>query len=64
MLLRCALPVARQSVAHSFFIYEMGSKRLPHVALTEEALAEAKQNAWTVISMKNDWKVIFPFESK
>jgi hypothetical protein len=26
--------------------------------------AEAKKNDWTVISMKNDWKVIFPFESK
>jgi phosphoserine phosphatase len=25
---------------------------------------EAKKNGWTVISMKNDWKVIFPFESK
>src|SRR5215831_15260795 len=22
------------------------------------------KNGWTVISMKNDWKVIFPFESK
>jgi len=27
-------------------------------------MAEAKKNAWMVISMKNDWKVIFPFESK
>jgi phosphoglycolate phosphatase-like HAD superfamily hydrolase len=27
-------------------------------------MAEAKKDAWTVISMKNDWKVIFPFESK
>ena len=25
---------------------------------------EAKKNGWTVISMKNDWKVIFSFESK
>jgi phosphoglycolate phosphatase-like HAD superfamily hydrolase len=25
---------------------------------------EAKKNGWTVISMKNDWRVIFPFESK
>jgi hypothetical protein len=23
---------------------------------------EAKKNGWFVISMKNDWKVIFPFE--
>jgi len=27
-------------------------------------MAEAKKNAWTVISMKDDWKTIFPFESK
>jgi len=27
-------------------------------------MAEAKKNDWTVISMKNDWKAIFPFESK
>ena len=25
-------------------------------------MAEAKKNGWTVISMKNDWKRIFPFE--
>lgn len=27
-------------------------------------MQEAKRNAWQVISMKNDWKVIFPFEIK
>ena len=27
-------------------------------------MAEAKKNHWQVISMKNDWKVIFPFEMK
>jgi len=25
-------------------------------------MAEAKKNAWTVISMKDDWKTIFAFE--
>jgi len=25
-------------------------------------MAEAKKNGWTVISMKNDWKCVFPFE--
>jgi phosphoglycolate phosphatase-like HAD superfamily hydrolase len=25
-------------------------------------MAEAKKNGWTVISMKNDWKRVFPFE--
>ena len=31
---------------------------------TQALFDEAKKNGWTVISMKNDWKVIFPFDSK
>ena len=31
---------------------------------TQALYDEAKKHDWTVISMKNDWKVIFPFESK
>ena len=31
---------------------------------SDALMAEASKNAWTVISMKDDWKVIFPFESK
>jgi phosphoglycolate phosphatase-like HAD superfamily hydrolase len=31
---------------------------------TQALYDEAKKNGWTVISMKNDWKVIFPFENK
>jgi hypothetical protein len=27
-------------------------------------MTEAKKNGWSVISMKNDWKVVFPFEGK
>jgi len=27
-------------------------------------MAEAKKNGWTVISMKDDWKTIFPPENK
>jgi len=33
-------------------------------AFTQALYDEAKKNGWTVISMKSDWKVIFPFESK
>jgi len=29
---------------------------------SDALMAEAKKNAWTVISMKNDWKKIFSFE--
>jgi hypothetical protein len=31
---------------------------------SDALMAEAKKDGWAVISMKNDWKVIFPFESK
>jgi phosphoglycolate phosphatase-like HAD superfamily hydrolase len=31
---------------------------------TQALYDEAKKNGWMVISMKNDWKAIFPFESK
>ena len=29
---------------------------------SEELMAEAQSKGWVVISMKNDWKVVFPFE--
>jgi hypothetical protein len=31
---------------------------------SDSLMAEAKKSGWTVISMKNDWKTVFPFESK
>jgi hypothetical protein len=31
---------------------------------SESLMAEAKKNGWTVISMKKDWRVVFPFEAK
>jgi hypothetical protein len=35
----------------------------PKVGIFTQALYdEAKKDGWFVISMKNDWKVIFPFE--
>jgi phosphoglycolate phosphatase-like HAD superfamily hydrolase len=43
------------------FAYGAGSK----IGTFSDALmAEAKKNAWTVISMKDDWKTIFPAENK
>jgi hypothetical protein len=34
-----------------------------HVGTFSEALmTEANKNGWIVISMKNDWKRIFPFD--
>ena len=31
---------------------------------TQALYDEAKKNGWPVISMKNDWRVIFPFDNK
>jgi phosphoglycolate phosphatase-like HAD superfamily hydrolase len=31
---------------------------------SDSLMAEANKSGWTVISMKNDWKVIFPFDNK
>jgi hypothetical protein len=31
---------------------------------SDELMAEARDKGWTVIGMKKDWKVIFPFEGK
>jgi phosphoglycolate phosphatase-like HAD superfamily hydrolase len=33
-------------------------------AFSDSLMAEAKNNGWTLISMKNDWKSVFPFEGK
>jgi len=30
---------------------------------SDALMAEAKTNGWTVISMKNDWKKVFPFDT-
>jgi hypothetical protein len=32
--------------------------------LSDALIAEAKKNGWTVMSMKDDWKTIFPSENK
>lgn len=31
---------------------------------SEELMNEAKRNNWNIVSMKNDWKIIFPFEQE
>ncbi len=35
-----------------------------HVGKLDKGLTEAPQHGWTLIDMKNDWKVIFPFENE
>ncbi len=33
-----------------------------HIGRLDKGLIQAKKDGWTVIDMKNDWKVIYPFE--
>jgi len=43
--------------------FEYGAKS-PIGTFSDELMAEATKQNWTVVSMKNDWKRIFAFESK
>jgi len=33
-----------------------------HIGKLDKGLIQAKKNGWTVIDMKKDWKIIYPFE--
>lgn len=41
---------------------EWAYDRESHIGQLDKGLDEAAEKGWTVIDMKNDWKVIYPFE--
>jgi hypothetical protein len=43
--------------------FEYGPKS-PIGTFSDSLMSEANKSGWTVISMKKDWKIIFPFESR
>ena len=43
---------------------EWAYDRESHIGRLDKGLDEAKEKGWTVIDMKNDWKVIYPFQLK
>ena len=43
---------------------EWAYDRQSSIGRLDKGLDEAQQRGWTVVDMKNDWKVIFPFEKK
>lgn len=47
---------------HTDSIREWAYDRNSSIGKLDKGLDEAKENGWTVISMKDDWKVIYPFE--
>jgi phosphoglycolate phosphatase-like HAD superfamily hydrolase len=47
-------------VHHTDAAREWAYDRDSHIGKLDKALDEANANGWTVVDMKNDWKVIFP----
>jgi phosphoserine phosphatase len=49
-------------VHHTDAEREWAYDRESHIGKLDKGLDQAKKDGWTVIDMKNDWKVIYPFE--
>ena len=47
---------------HTDSVREWAYDRQSHIGKLDKGLDAAAANNWTVIDMKNDWKVIYPFE--
>ena len=47
-------------VHHDDAAREWAYDRDSHIGKLDKGLDEAKANGWTVVSMRNDWKTIFP----
>jgi hypothetical protein len=47
-------------VHHTDSEREFAYDKESHVGRLDKALDEAKANEWIVVSMKRDWKVIYP----
>lgn len=51
-------------VHHDDAVREFAYDRKSHIGRLDKGLDEAAVNGWTVVSMKNDWKTIFPSDKK
>jgi 2C-methyl-D-erythritol 2,4-cyclodiphosphate synthase len=49
-------------VHHTDAVREWAYDRQSSIGKLDKALDEAEAKGWTVVDMKRDWKVIFPFE--
>ncbi|MCD6544949.1 MAG: haloacid dehalogenase-like hydrolase [Flavobacteriaceae bacterium] len=49
-------------VHHTDSVREWAYDRDSHIGKLDKGLDQAKKDGWTVIDMKKDWKVIYPFE--
>ena len=51
-------------VRHTDAEREWAYDRSSSIGRLDKALEEAQAKGWTVVDMKNDWKVVFPFEKR
>jgi phosphoserine phosphatase len=49
-------------VHHDDAVREWAYDHPSSIGQLEKGLVEAEANGWTVVSMKNDWKTVFPFD--
>jgi phosphoserine phosphatase len=49
-------------VHHTDELREYAYDRKSHIGKLDKALDEAEEKGWTVVDMKKEWKVIYPFE--
>ena len=49
-------------VHHTDAEREWAYDRDSHVGRFDRGLDEAREKGWTIVDMKKDWKVIYPFE--
>lgn len=59
-----SLPYFNLYVHHTDAEREWAYDSLSHIGKLKTGLFEAEKNNWTVVDMKTDWKVVFPFESE
>jgi hypothetical protein len=51
-------------VHHTDSKREWAYDRKSHIGKLDKGLDYAKIHDWTIVDMKNDWKVVYPFELK
>jgi phosphoserine phosphatase len=51
-------------VHHTDAVREWAYDRKSSIGHLEKALDEAQAKGWTVVDMKRDWKIVFPFEKR
>ena len=54
--LAAGLPLALTDDAGREFAYDRGS----HIGKLERGLDEGPRRGWTIVSMKDDWKTLYP----